>query len=102
MGDFEKIKVKDTRREFVPGRKVWKLHEDSVKSDFSSFINKYRESNQKYVSIEGYRNFVKGVLLEAAVRSCGWTKSQARHKKGWWWNDDVCNSVTEKRKLWKE
>ena len=32
--DFKIRKVKDIRRKFVPRRKIWKLHEDSVKSDF--------------------------------------------------------------------
>ena len=49
-------------------------------------------------------------LLRSFGRSFGigdrqdlWTgKSPARHKGAWWWNDEVNNNVSEKRKIWKE
>ena len=34
--DFKTRKVKDTMIKFVPRRKIWKLHEENVKSDFRS------------------------------------------------------------------
>ena len=39
--DFKIRKVKDTRRKFTPGRKIWKLFEDKVKTDFSSYNDNY-------------------------------------------------------------
>ena len=50
-------------------RKIWKLHEDSVKSDFRSYINQYRASSQKDASVEHYWNVLKGALVEATDRN---------------------------------
>ena len=30
--DFKTRKVRNTRKRFVPGRKIWKVHEDSVET----------------------------------------------------------------------
>ena len=59
-------------------------------------------STEQVASVENHWNVLKGALLEATDRSCGWTKGPDRHKETWWWNDDVSNFVSEKRKLWKE
>ena len=40
-------------------------------------------------------------VIKATDRSSGWTKSPARYRETWWWND-VINSVIEKWKLWKK
>lgn len=84
--DFKIRKVKSTRKKFLSSRKIWKLHEDNVRS------------------VEGYWSALKGVLLEAADRGCGLTKGSARRTclPTCCWGDDVSNSVSEKRKLWKE
>ena len=42
--DFKIRKVKDTRRNVVSRRKIWKY---SVKSDFSSYIKKHRNYSSK-------------------------------------------------------
>ena len=49
----------------------------------SSYINKYGESDQEVVSVEGYWNVLKGALREAVDRSCGWIKGPAGHKQTW-------------------
>ena len=46
--------VKDTKRKFVHRRNIWQLHENSVKSDLRSYINKYRAGIQKDASVKGY------------------------------------------------
>ena len=66
--DFKLTKVKNTRRKFAPRRKIWKLHEDSIKSDFRSYINQYRVSDQKDNSVEGYWDVLKVALLETTDR----------------------------------
>ena len=38
---------------FVPRSKIWELLEDSVKSDFRSYISVYRVSSEKDASVEG-------------------------------------------------
>lgn len=94
-------KVKDTRRKFTPRRKIWKLQSSSVISDFSSYIDKYRESSKKDASVERYWNLLIGALLEVRDRTCGLTKSSARHRETWWRNDVRASEliVTKKRKL---
>ena len=95
-------KVKSTRRRFVPRRKIWKLHESSVKSDFSLYVREFREGHNTTPSVEGYWKVLKESLLDAAERTCGWTKGPSRHKETWWWSSDVDSAVKEKRKLWKD
>ena len=46
-----------------------KLHEDDVKSGFSSYINKHSESSQNNAFVGGYWNVLKESLQEAADRS---------------------------------
>ena len=67
--DFKIRKVKDIRRKFVPRGKKWKLHEDSIKSDFRSYINKYGENSQKHAPVGDYWKVLKGALIEATHRS---------------------------------
>ena len=65
-------------------------------------MNKYRASSQKDAFDESYWKVLKEALREGTDKRCRWTKGPARHKEIWWWNDDVSNSVSEMRKLWKE
>ena len=96
-------KVNNTRRKFAPRSKLWKLHEGSVKNDLSSCINEYRKSSQKGAFVEGYWSILKGVMLEATFRGCGWTEGPARHGEIWWWNDvSISISVSKKFKPLKE
>ena len=55
--DFKLWKVKDTRKNFVSRRKLWKLHEESANSDFRAYPNKCRASSQKDASVEGTEMF---------------------------------------------
>ena len=73
---FKIRKMKNIRRNFEPSRKIWKLHEDSVKGNFSSYVNKYGASSQKVASVEGYWNVLKA-LPEATGRSF-WTDKKSR------------------------
>ena len=66
-------------------KKIWKLHEDSVKSDFSSYVNKYRNVSHVDASVQVYSDVLKASLLEAIDRrSCGLTKGPARLRETWW------------------
>ena len=47
---------------------IRKLHEESAKSDFSSFVNKYKDSRQEGASVEGHWNFLKGALVRVDKR----------------------------------
>ena len=46
LRDFRIRTLKDKRRRFLPQRKIWKLHKDSLKSDFSSYINSCKVISQ--------------------------------------------------------
>ena len=56
--NFKIRKVKDTRGNSIPRRKLWKLHEDNTKSDHSL----YREISQNDASVEGYWIILKEAL----------------------------------------
>ena len=73
-----------------------------VKSDFSSCISKYSGSVQNDAFLEGNWNVLKGALLKATNGSCGWTKDPTRNRETRWWYSDICNGVSEKRKIWKK
>ena len=52
----------------MPRRKIWKLHEDLMKTEFSK---KEKMNSQKNATIEIYWNVLRGDLLEITGRSCG-------------------------------
>ena len=54
ISDFTIKKVKGTKRKFVTCKLIWKLHNKSLKSDFSTYANKYKEIRQEDASVEGY------------------------------------------------
>lgn len=75
-------KVKDTKRKFLPRRKIKQPHEDNVKSGFKSYINnKYREIGSKDTSVESYWSVAREALLEATDRNCRWAKGPVDMKK---------------------
>ena len=76
--------MKSTRRRFVPRRKIWKLYESSVKSDFSLYVKDFREGHNTTPYVEGYWKVLKESLIDTAERTCGWTKGLSRHKETWW------------------
>ena len=98
--DFKINKVKDTRRKFVPRRKIWNIHEDRVKRDFRSYISKYRASSQKDNSAEGNWGVLKVAFIDDTGRTCGWTEGPGKYKETGWLNN-VSNRVNEERKLLK-
>ena len=68
-------KVKDTRRRFVPRRKICKLYEDSLKCDFRSYIHirGTHKISQKDASVDSYCKVLKG----AQTRAVNGQKAQA-------------------------
>ena len=86
ISDFIIRKVKDTIRKIFPYINYIKLQKDNLKIDFKSYINKYGDNSQEGGFVEGYWNILKGALLEATSRSCGWAKGLARHQELLWYN----------------
>ena len=81
--DFNIRKVRHHKKDFA----LHKLHKTTKRQcDFRSYINKYRDNSQEGGFVEGYWNILKGALLEATSRSCGWTKGLARHQEMLWYN----------------
>ena len=75
--DFKIKKVKHTWRKFWTHEKRGNYMKTSVKSDLQS--KQYGASSQKIASVESYWKVLKGALLEASGRTCGWTKDRDRH-----------------------
>lgn len=46
----------------MPRRKIWTPHEDNVKSDFGSYVQKNRETGQEDAFVEGYWKVLKITL----------------------------------------
>ena len=40
---------------------------------------------------------MKGIMMETAQDTCAMTKGPSRHKKTWWWNEEVAEAVREKK-----
>src|SRR2546426_8676649 len=71
-----------------------------MKADFNKFVQeKARARNRGEGSADSIRGELKKCLLEGATQVCGKTKGPLRHNESWWWNDEVDEAVTEKRRL---
>ena len=40
---------------------------------------------------------MKGIMMETAQDICGMTKGPPRHKETWWWNEEVAETVRNKK-----
>lgn len=85
--------MKDTKRMFVTGIKIRKLHEGSSWKGFRSYVKRFKESSKASVFV-GYCKVLKGALLEVIDRTCGWTKYTARQRETLRWNYHVSNSYS--------
>ena len=63
-------KLKDIRIKSRPRKKMWTLHGESVQSDFSLYIKKYKDNSQKDGSVEGSWNVMNRALLEDKSCTC--------------------------------
>ena len=80
-------------------RKIWKLHESNVKSEFSSYVNKYKQNTQENASVQSYLDILKWDLLGLEIGIVDGQEAQLDIEKQWWFNDDISNNVYEKE--WK-
>ncbi|KAK4300948.1 hypothetical protein Pmani_026889 [Petrolisthes manimaculis] len=99
-------KVCLVKRKFIPRRKIWRLNEEQVKREFKNQVDKLLGTNPRSASgsVEEQWKKLKDTLLTVTEQTCGWTKGPPRHTVIWWWNEEVQNSIKEKRKLcsdWK-
>jgi len=40
---------------------------------------------------------MKGIMMETAQDICGMTKGPCRHEETWWWNEEVAETVRDKK-----
>ncbi|KAK3893379.1 hypothetical protein Pcinc_002812 [Petrolisthes cinctipes] len=102
--DFKVKKVCQVKRKFIPRRKIWRLNEEQVKREFKDQVDELLGTNPRTASgsVEEQWKKLKDTLLTVTEQTCGWTKGPPRHKVTWWWNEEVENSIKEKRKLWSD
>ncbi|KAK3896219.1 hypothetical protein Pcinc_000141 [Petrolisthes cinctipes] len=102
--DFKVKKVCQVKRKFIPRRKIWRLNEEQVKREFKDQVDELLGTNPRSASgsVEEQWKKLKDTLLTVTEQTCGWTKGPPTHKVTWWWNEEVENSIKEKRKLWSD
>ena len=44
---------------------------------------------------------MKNIMMETAHVTCGLSKGPCRYKETWWWNEEVAEAVTEKKKKFR-
>ena len=59
------------KRKVVLEKKIWKLHDNGIRSDFSYYIKEFNDSREANVSTEIYKKIFKWALLEATDRTWG-------------------------------
>ena len=79
--DFKIRNVEDTNKELPPKKKLWKLCEGSIRSDFSSYVKELRENSEANLSVEGCWKVLTIVLPETTNRTLGWIKNKLDIKK---------------------
>ena len=85
---------REAKKNFVPRRKTWKLkngHTASVfQTQFSKLAKGWREESSKLAKeglegqiVQGKWSRLKGNLLVAAEKTCGWTKGPSKRHVTW-------------------
>ena len=87
--------------QYTPKLRIWKLRDQSCRSEFAREMDKALQSASPTDSVDGTWQKLKTSLLETADKVCGRTKKGPPRRQTWWWNAEVDAAVQEKRKLWK-
>jgi len=93
--------VRKRKEVFTRKCRVWKLKEEDVHRQFQDKIQAKADVRVEGDDVEGLWTKLKESLLEVSDQVCGRTKGPPRHRKTWWWNDEVAKVVDEKRRLFK-
>ena len=82
---------------------MWKLKEESVRTEFAHEFQKQHTTviNPTNPVEEGWTG-IKQAYLNTTEKVCGRTKKPTKRKVTWWWSKKVDEAVKEKRRLWKE
>ena len=63
--------MKLNKRKVVFGRKIWKLLEDSTRSDLSYYVKEFKERSKADTFVRVFGKSLKEVLLEVSRKTCG-------------------------------
>ena len=95
-----------TPKPFVPKRRVWKLHDPALQSDFCESVRMLLASYDILpTDSDAIWDVLKTTLLKTTEEVCGWTKRKNFRKETWWWDDSISKVVDGKRhlrKAWKK
>jgi hypothetical protein len=85
-------------------RRIWRLRQDDILESFYSRVSEtLSSSDESHADTEQLWMHIKNSLLNSCEESCGWTKGgRIRPRETWWWNDQVEEAITMKRRKWKE
>ena len=81
----------------------WKLKDPDVRKAFQEAFSANLESEDQVIDCDVERLWtkLKNALLKTTNDVCGKSKKGVWRNETWWWNEDVENAVSEKRRLWK-
>ena len=86
----------------VPRIRRWKLLEPEIKARFKQVCTvKIDGVDISQGSVFTIWNHLKKALLESVIETCGKTKKPLKKRETWWWNEEVKESITKKRRKWK-
>jgi len=90
--------TKRQRRKFESRMRVWKFKEEKTCEDYSCKVRgKVEEAKWKDPGVNDYWQQMKGLMKETAPDICGMTKDPPRHKETSWWNEEVAETVRNKK-----
>ncbi|EDO29120.1 predicted protein, partial [Nematostella vectensis] len=93
---------KKRRQVFTPRLRVWKLRDPGIKVKFLNEVKAGLDSaDARTDPIEDTWQSLKGSLMGASEKICGYTKKGNWRNQTWWWDDSVSPAIDEKRRLWK-
>ena len=91
-----------TPKPFVPKRRVWKLRDPVLQSDFCGRVGTLLASCDTLpTDPDSVWDVLKTTLLKTTEEVCGWTRRKNFRKDTWWWDDSISKVVGEKRRVWK-
>ena len=91
-----------TPKPFVPKRRVWKLRDPALQSDFCESVRRLLASYDPLpTDSDAIWDVLKTTLLKTTEEVCGWTKRKNFRKETWWWDDSISKVVGGKTRLWK-
>ena len=91
-----------TPKPIVPKRRVWKLRDPVLQSDFCGRAGMLLASCDPLpMDSDSIWDVLKTTLLKTTEEVCGWARRKNFRKENWWWDDSISKVVGEKRHIWK-